>query len=177
MPIHPPPERWTDEANGVLDDLRRIVRALRESSRHAESTLGVTGAQLFALRALADSRPLSLNELAARTRTHQSTVSVVAGRLVDRGLVRRTRSESDGRRIELTLTSRGRALLERAPLAAQDKLIEGLDSMPRKEREHLAISLRALVRAMQLEDEAPAMFFEDEEATPSPSPKRAPRAR
>jgi DNA-binding MarR family transcriptional regulator len=154
-------EQPTPEAVEVLDHLRRIVRVLRESSRAAEGLLGVTGAQLFVLRALAGSPGLSLNDLAARTRTHQSTVSVVVSRLVARGLVRRTQSRTDGRRAELSLSPKGRALLSRAPLAAQDALIGGIERLPRAQRASLATTLRALVRAMKLEDEAPAMFFEE----------------
>ena len=57
----------------VLDSLRRIVQALRgESSRRAEQDLGVSGAQLFVLDALALAPALSVNELAYRTRTHQN---------------------------------------------------------------------------------------------------------
>src|SRR4051812_212495 len=122
------------ETTVVLDHLRRIVRTLRESSRAAEARLGVTGAQLFVLRALAGPRPLSLNQVAARTHTHQSTVSVVVKRLVSQRLVQRAPSTVDGRRVELGLTARGRAVLERAPLAAQDRLVAGLESLARKDR-------------------------------------------
>ena len=151
------------EITAVLDHLRRIVRALRESSRAAQSDLGLSGAQLFVLRSLAGSRASSVNELAACTRTHQSTVSVVVKRLVERGLVRRSTSTLDARRVELELTSRGRAMLARAPLCAQDELIAGIERMQARERRLLATLLHRLVAAMQLADDPPAMFFEDEE--------------
>jgi DNA-binding MarR family transcriptional regulator len=151
------------ELSAILDDLRRIVRVLRESSRAAERKLGVTGAQLFALRNLAGDPPLSLNQLAARTRTHQSTVSVVVRRLVERDLVKRAPSALDARRLELSLTRRGRALLARAPLAAQDRLIEGLTRIDAHERHALASALHSLVGAMGLSAEPPHMFFEDDE--------------
>jgi DNA-binding MarR family transcriptional regulator len=159
----------------LLDDLRRIVRALRQSSREAERTLGVSGAQLFVLRSLLDTRALSLNELAARTRTHQSTVSVVVKRLVERGLVLRHACQLDARRLELSLSKRGRALLERAPLAAQDKLIEGVERLPAAARQTLADSLHGLVVAMQLEDEAPRMFFEEEDVAAGTARKKTVR--
>lgn len=146
----------------ILDDLRRIVRVLRESSRATERELGVSGAQLFVMKALSGTRAMSLNDLAARTCTHQSTVSVVVKRLVDRGFVSRATSQLDARRVELELTRRGRSLLARSPLAAQDRLIEGLERLPPKERQGLATALHHLVEAMQLADEEPAMFFEEE---------------
>jgi len=145
----------------VLDHLRRIVRTLRESSRAAEARIGVTGAQLFVLRALAGPRPLSLNQVAARTHTHQSTVSVVVKRLVARRLVRRAASTVDGRRVQLSLTTRGRSVLEQAPLAAQDRLIAGLEALSRKERCQLAAGLGRLIETMGLAGAVPAMFFEE----------------
>ena len=160
QPASPP---ITAEATAVLDDLRRIVRVLRESSRAAESVLGVTGAQLFVLKALAEAPAFSLNALAARTRTHQSTVSVVVRRLVDRGFVKRSTSDLDGRRIELQLTPRGRTLLERAPLAAQDRLIEAIERLPSSRRRVLALALHELVHEMRLDDEPLSMFFEEDE--------------
>jgi DNA-binding MarR family transcriptional regulator len=170
----------------VLDDLRRIVRALRESSRAAERRLGVSGAQLFVLRALAQSaagartsstrgEALSLNELAARTRTHQSTVSVVVKRLVEHGLLTRTPSELDARRVEIRLTRRGRAVLDRAPLAAQDKLVAGIERLPRRDRQVLAGALRGLVTAMQLDDLPAVMFFEEDDESLKPTKKKGVR--
>ncbi|HEX4354530.1 MAG TPA: MarR family transcriptional regulator [Polyangiales bacterium] len=148
----------------VLDDLRRIVRALRSASRAAEVELGVTGAQLFVLKTLAASPRIALSELAARTRTDQSTVSGVVKRLVEAGFVARATGRDDRRRIELTPTTRGRAILRRAPNAAQESLIEGLERLPKSERSALASALRSLVNAMRLEDEAPQMFFEDDKS-------------
>lgn len=145
----------------VLDHLRRIVRTLRESSRAAEAELGVTGAQLFVLRALAGPEPLSLNDVAARTHTHQSTVSVVVTRLVARRLVRRGTSERDARRVDLSLTERGRHVLARAPLAAQDRLIAGLEALAPNERRRLAAGLGRLTECMGLAAASPAMFFEE----------------
>src|SRR4051812_38419807 len=90
----------------ILNALRRIVRELRLSTQLAEKGSGVSGAQLFVLHQLRESPAPSLAALAQRTRTDQSSVSVVVGRLVERGLVSRRRSEADGRRFEIGLTAR-----------------------------------------------------------------------
>ena len=78
----------TDSAR-VLDAIRRLVRHLRLADRAAQGELGISGAQLFVLVELGKTGSLSLNDLAARTRTDQSSVSVVVSRLVDAGLVTR----------------------------------------------------------------------------------------
>ncbi len=151
----------TDPATrAVLDAIRRIVRALRESSRGAERAVGVGGAQLFVLQRLAGAPALSLNELARRTLTHQSSVSVVVSKLVRAGLVARTRADGDGRRVEIKLTKAGRTVLSRAPAAAQDRLIGALGVLGTEARRELAGRLGQLVEAMALPDRHPPMFFE-----------------
>jgi len=145
----------------ALDCIRRIVRALRESSRAAEKKVGLSGAQLFVLSQLASAKALSINELAARTLTHQSSVSVVVQRLVDQGLVEREPSATDARRVEIALTRRGRATLRSAPDAAQDRLIQGILRLSPRRRRTLALSLGSLVRSMAAEAEPPLMFFEE----------------
>jgi len=158
------------------------VQALRESSRASERQLGVSGAQLFVLQALAknraENRALSLNGLAERTHTHQSTVSVVVKRLVLQQLVQSRPAAEDRRKLELELTPRGLALLRRAPAAAQDRLVAGLQALSARERASLTASLGKLARAVQLDAGPPSMFFEDgkAEATPTARPRR-PRAR
>jgi DNA-binding MarR family transcriptional regulator len=149
----------------ALDGIRRIVQALRASSRAVEKKVGLSAAQLFVLLKLSGEEALSINELAARTLTHQSSVSVVVTRLVEQGLVARRRSSLDGRRVELTLTRRGRAVLSKAPQAAQDRLIEAIESLPRAERRALARNLDRVSRALLIEG-PPTMLFEDH-ATPT----------
>src|SRR3954463_14128091 len=100
-------QQGSPDSQAVLDGVRRIVQALRESSRAAERRVGLTGAQLFVLQTVAANPGISLNALAARTRTHQSSVSTVVTRLVSRGLIRRTRSAGDGRTLELSLSASG----------------------------------------------------------------------
>jgi len=151
-----------EDARVILDSVRRIVRALRESSRAAEGRVGVSGAQLFVLQKLADAGALSLNELAERTLTHQSSVSVVVSRLEEAGFVRRARSAEDARRLEITLTRAGQALLAKAPGAAQELLIGGVRKLSPRERQQLARGLARLVDAMGIEERTPSMFFEDE---------------
>jgi MarR family transcriptional regulator, lower aerobic nicotinate degradation pathway regulator len=145
----------------VLDAVRRIVQALHESSRWAEKHLGLTGAQLFVLQQLADSPCLSLNELAARTHTHQSSVSTVVARLVEHGLVVRGPGNGDARRVELRLSAEGRKLVRKAPNLPQQRLILGIERLTPSRRRALAASLDALASAMADGDGTAVMFFDE----------------
>lgn len=152
----------TTDTRTVLDAVRRIVHTLRESSRWAERHVGMSGAQLFVLQTLIDSPAASLNELAARTHTHQSSVSTVVTRLVTQGLVQRTRVETDRRHVQLSLTPKGRRLASRAPDVPQERLIRGIQELPAARRRLLADTLGELAAAMDVADRTPGMFFEDD---------------
>ncbi|HTA93641.1 MAG TPA: MarR family winged helix-turn-helix transcriptional regulator [Polyangiaceae bacterium] len=145
----------------VLNSLRHIVRSLRVGSRAAEQQVGLSGAQLFVLQCLARQSPCTVGELAARTATDQSSVSVVVSRLVTRGHVRRAASKTDRRCVELSLTRSGRALLERAPRVAQDSLLLALEQLPSRELGALSRILAKVVDGSEVAAEAPALFFED----------------
>jgi DNA-binding MarR family transcriptional regulator len=160
------------DIRAALDALRRIVQSLRVSARAAERQHGISGAQLFVLQLLAEEGPHSVGSLAARTFTHQSSVSVVVGRLAQRRLVHRRDSTDDARRTEVALTTRGRALLGRAPAAAQTRLIAGLRRLAPHERRALSKGLAALARAMGMRDQPTTLFFE-ERVRPSRVRRRA----
>src|SRR3954470_14691436 len=116
-------------AERAMNAVRSIVRAQRINTRAIELKMGISLAQLFVLQQLAERPADSLNELAERTATHQSSVSVVVRRLVDRGLVARASSPTDKRRIEISVTPGGRALLDGAPTTITEQLIDGLHQL------------------------------------------------
>lgn len=152
------------QVTAAMNAISSIVRALRVSSRMIESKMGISGAQLFVLQQLAERPAHSLNELADRTATHQSSVSVVVRRLVDHGYVSRTTADADRRRVELSLTDKGRHLLEHAPTTVPVKLLRGARALSVTERKALAEHLQAWVRASGIEDTAPPLLGEDADA-------------
>lgn len=161
------------QVRAALDALRRIVQALRLSAARAKRHTDLSGAQLFVLQQLADRPAQSLNELAQRTRTHQSSVSTVVTRLVGRGLVSRRRADEDGRRLVLELTPEGRDLLAGAPETAQSRLIAALERLPESQITALASTLEGLVAALGLETQPAQLFFEPpEESAQSGRPRR-----
>ena len=166
----------SSDARTVLDAVRRIVQTLRVSSRAAERQVGVSAAQLFVLERLAAARgPLSVGELADRTLTHQSSVSVVVQKLEKQGLVARSRAADDARRVELSLTPAARTLLRKAPEAAQDKILNAVASMPATRRKQLAELIGDLARRVSGIEEAagpPAMLFEDAPTAKPARPRR-----
>jgi DNA-binding MarR family transcriptional regulator len=152
-----------------MDSFRRIVQSLRSSHR-AAAYHNLTGAQLFVMHALhAAGHPLSVGELAAFTRTDPSTVSVVVGRLVRKGLVQSIRSAADSRRAELSLTKKGEALQKKVPVTvAQERLLDALEDLSDHDAATLEQILGRIVEVMGESDQpAPMMFDGDGPRRPS----------
>ncbi len=145
-----------------MNAMRSVVRALRINTRAIELRTGISLAQLFVLQQLAERPVESLNELAARTATHQSSVSVVVRRLVDRGLVTRTAAPHDRRRVQIALTPQGRAMLADAPTTVQVQLIEGMAQMTDDHRRRLADLLEEWLRRSGVDLAAPPMIGEED---------------
>jgi DNA-binding MarR family transcriptional regulator len=163
--LTPPPSASDERAiERSMNAVRSVVRALRINTRAIESQMGISLAQLFVLQQLADRPATSLNELAERTATHQSSVSVVVRRLVESGYVSRTTSPLDKRRIEIDVTPTGRALLAGAPITIQTQLMTSLRGMSIGDQTALADLLERWLRAAKIDIAAPPMLGEDEGA-------------
>ena len=149
----------TDAAR-ALDALRRLVRALHVSTHALEREFGLSAAQLFVLRQLEVTPRASLSEVAARARTSPSSACEVVAVLVRRGLVARGRASDDRRRAELTLTAQGRAILARAPVTVQERLIAGFERLDASERHTLVAAMEGWLAASGLDGVPSTMFFE-----------------
>lgn len=147
-------------ASRAMEGIRRLVRAIRVSSTASERAVGLSAAQLFALRQIALRPNQSLNELAKRTLTTQSSVSEVVTRLVDQGLVARNTSALDRRRAELSLTDEGRKVLARAPETVQERLVSGYGLLEPEQQAMLAVGLESWLSASGLSETPATMFFE-----------------
>src|SRR5579885_3483446 len=134
-----------------MNAVRSIVRAQRINTRAVELKLGISLAQLFVLQQLVEKPADSLNELAERTATHQSSVSVVVRRLVDRGLVTRVASPADRRRVQIALTPAGEAVLRGAPPTVQSDLMHGMSRMSPEQRATLAELLEVWLLASSID--------------------------
>jgi DNA-binding MarR family transcriptional regulator len=155
------------DSQRILDSIRRLVRLLRLTDRAAQNELGLSGAQLFVLHELGKTPAMSLSDLAEKTRTDQSSVSVVVSRLVERGYVTRERDSRDARRLVLSLTPTGRELADKSPPVAQEKIIEVLERMSLSERRRFADTFSRIIEELgEARGAAPMMFEEEPGGTP-----------
>ena len=118
----------------AVSALRAVIRAFNVVTKKLERRFGLSGAQLEVLECLHQHPGLSLSDLASRSLTDQSTMSIVVGRLVERGLVAREQVEDDRRRMRLSLTPEGEALLSQAPASVSTRLRTGYSQLAEAER-------------------------------------------
>lgn len=147
-----------NDVRRVLDALRWIVRDLRVASVSPGLPLGLSAAQMFVLHVLHKEPGLSLGELADRTITDQSSVSVVVRKLQEKKLVVKRTAKADRRRVEVSLSAAGRRLAENTPHPVQEALIARLSALtPAAQRR-----LRQLLEIIAPKGSATApMFFDD----------------
>lgn len=151
------------DAREVVNNLRRLFKAIQEYSKAILRQTGLSAPQVWVLNILEDAPGLSLNELSERLFAHPSTVSGIIDRLEERGVVRRERDPADGRGVLLSLTPRGRRMVASSPPPVQVGLRSALERMPALQLRQLRRSLDHLVRETAARGlEAP--FFETEAA-------------
>ena len=112
-------------ANAKLDEALRLDnqlcfalyaagRAMTQAYRPLLDELGVTYPQYLVLLVLWETDGLSVKQLGERLYLDSGTLTPLLKRLESAGYVRRVRSQTDERRIEIGLTPAGRSLKKRA---------------------------------------------------------------
>lgn len=112
MPRKPPAPPRLDE---FLSYRLHLVNKLTDkfSSDAYADEFGLPVGEARCLAAIGNFAPLSVMELAAKANLNKGQASRAAQSLVDRGLVRKEASTTDGRGVVLTLTKAGQSLWSR----------------------------------------------------------------
>jgi len=172
----------TDPAPSPLDDISSFITyvsrlatsdAVRRRVAGAAERL-VTPAESAALRAVADTGPVTFKGLAEHLDLDQTTISRTANRLLEDGLVARETDPDDRRKAWLTITSEGDEMLHRLQhVATQWYEIAIAQWTPAEQRalgDALARFRRDLQR-LQFDEEGRAVALAPPESTiPDPQP-------
>lgn len=162
------------EADSVGDEilraLRRILRRVTLHSRQIHRETKLTLPQVLTLRALGEMQSGRTTQvgLSRALGLSQPTITGIVDRLERSGLVKRERSTSDRRKVEVSLTDAGRARLESLPTPMQEQFIARMMELSIEERAALLQSLNRVVTLMEADtiDAAP-MLLPDAEIKPS----------
>ena len=146
----------------IMHDLRKIFKAIQQYSEQVLKEFGVTGPQLWALRIIYNEGQLSMGELSDKMYLHMSTVSGIIDRLEKKGYVERKRDSTDRRVVKINLTKEGKRLVQKAPAAAQGRLLYGLESLSKPQVLNIRSSFEKVVRLMEIENVKATFFFSEE---------------
>jgi DNA-binding MarR family transcriptional regulator len=142
----------TGVSDEVLISLRRLIRAIDLHSRYLSKHFGLTGPQLIILRELARAGEVSPGELATSVSLSQATVTGITDRLDKRGLITKTKSRIDRRRVVIQPTEACRQLLAQAPPPIQESFLDQFDRLMDWEQSMILSSLQRLVRMIDAKD-------------------------
>lgn len=142
----------SDITEEILIALRRVIRAIDQHSRQLVQSHGMTGPQALLMNEIVRSKGLTGSELAKRVSLSQATVTDVVKRLESRGLLTRTRSEDDKRRVMLCATEAGRAVVKGSVPLLQLRFQERLAELREWEQTQLLSSLQRIAEMMNAED-------------------------
>lgn len=131
--------------NQVCFALAVASRSVIALYRPVLEPLGLTHPQYLVMLALWQQDPRSVKDLGAALQLEPATLSPLLKRLEASGLIDRRRSAADERRLDVTLTARGRDLRSRAESIPQT-MIERL-GMPVAELQAMQASLAAIIAA------------------------------
>jgi len=115
---------WGDAADGMalVTGVVRAQQLLVAGVERRLRPLGLTFARFEVLRLLAFSRrgALPMGVVGQRLQVHPASVTSAVDRLESDGLVTRMRSEHDGRRVLVALTTKGHGVVDAATVALND---------------------------------------------------------
>ena len=125
-----------EQAMSAFRGLIRASRKLRRLVRPIYAAWDLTGSQ-FATLSRIPRQGVSLTELAEISSADLATVSGVVERLAKSGLVQRERSKTDRRVVVVTLTERGRTVLDAITPLHQEAVAKVLGKMAPERLAHL----------------------------------------
>lgn len=134
----------------VLKHFREIyIQAKSELKDNVKKT-GLSGSQLWIMQQIYNFNGISNSELAKNLTLHVSTCSILVNKLIKKGLVEKTRSPTDERKIVLTITSKGKQLMAKAPKSPEGAIPSTLKKLNIEELEELNTVLTKFAKKMKV---------------------------
>ncbi len=124
------------------------MRATDVSAKNLSRETGLTTSQLLVLQLLESGAEMTIGELARQVNLSQATVTVIADRLGDRGLVKRIKGEQDKRNVFVAVTERGAETLAQAPKILQATFLENFARLAEWEQAYVIGALERVAHLM-----------------------------
>lgn len=135
----------------VLEFMRliwEVDHALQRTSKRMEATIGVTGPQRLVVRIIGRFPGIAAGHLARLLHVHPSTLTGIVKRLERQGLVRKRSDPRDGRRLLLSLSSKGRRFDVKAEGTIEAAIQRALERAPLGQIEAARALLSSIARTL-----------------------------
>jgi DNA-binding MarR family transcriptional regulator len=146
----------SQSAEDLLDGIRTLLRAFTvDESRFppAEGRVKYNAADFQALHFLSQNVGGTSSQLARFLGVAPTTAMSVCERLIKRGFVKRERHSSDQRAVSLTLTSKGKSIVEAIRRQDLSNCELMLSKLPARDRARFASQLLAIATALAVSDQ------------------------
>ncbi|WP_172194397.1 MarR family winged helix-turn-helix transcriptional regulator [Saccharibacillus qingshengii] len=137
-------------------DAKKLINRFLESWLAIEREMGLvvrrqmqedlTNDQYYLLQHIMQCGPRTSSELAETFKVVKSSITAIVTRLVDRGLIERTRSEEDRREVYLSLTEHGQRIAEQVERRISESVGGYLSHFEQKEIEMVMSAFEKLAR-------------------------------
>jgi DNA-binding MarR family transcriptional regulator len=125
--------------------MERLVAAYRSRMQEICRSADLTPPQFWALHSIAEGQRIKMSPLAECLALSMGAASTLVDRLVGRGLVQREADPDDRRAVFVSLTDKGRAVLEEAQSSKRDVTLSAFRRMDPQTRQQLLNGLQAMV--------------------------------
>ncbi|QDE31325.1 MULTISPECIES: MarR family winged helix-turn-helix transcriptional regulator [Shewanella] len=144
----------------LLISLRRVIRAIDIHSRQLNKLSGLTGPQLMVIQKIDQLDAPLAKQIAQEINLSAATVTTIIDRLENRNMVIRTRSETDKRKVHLSLSDAGKTLLNSAPKPLQEHFIMRYQNLEEWEQSQLLSAVERIATMMDADeiDAAPVLL-------------------
>jgi len=136
-----------DVIKGIVESIRRLVRAEYLDSQKMSKQYGLTGPQSLVLRLLIKKGALSSADLSRQMYVTPSNITGIIDRLEKKGFVERIRKQGDRRVALITLTQSGHEMGKTIPDPIEKKFVNQLADL---DPEHLQILAMAMNQILNL---------------------------
>ena len=147
LPTFPHDASLRADAEAFSAALAELARIYQLQDPRQTCAYGLTMTECYALEAVVERGPLTVNEVARFLALDKSTASRAVAGLVKKGYAARETHPADGRALQVRATRPGERLLERIHAAARRTYEEILRDFPPKVRRHATALLRRLAAA------------------------------
>jgi len=151
-----------DPAVAVLRQFRQVFNAVKSHFQQVEKTVGLGGAQVWALSVVREQPGIGVGALAKAMSIHQSTASNLVRTLIEREMVSAAKQGTDRRTVQLSLLPAGAEVLRNAPGPFAGLLPDALKSLPPETLARLRADLAQLIVAVAADEAGASILLSDQ---------------